>query len=91
MALPMVGTSEDTFCVFFCVFQDLCEFVIHRNKRHIFLCFFLFFSLLGLLVKMKHHCRIKRVICFEWYFYHLFWRFPSLDFSQLGPTKNDAS
>ena len=25
---------------FFVFFQDLCEFVIHCNKRHIFLCFF---------------------------------------------------
>ena len=27
--------------------------------------------------------KIKRVICFEWHFYHLFWGFSSLDFSQL--------
>ena len=25
---------------FFVYFQDLCEFVIHCNKRHIFLCLF---------------------------------------------------
>ena len=28
--------------LFFRVFQDLCEFVIHCNKRHIFLCLFVF-------------------------------------------------
>ena len=29
------------------------------------------------------NCRIRRVICFEWHFYHMFWGFPLLDFSQL--------
>ena len=47
-----------------------------------------FFCLFGLFAhyywyKWSHHCRIKRVICFEWHFYHLLWGFPSLDFSQL--------
>ena len=37
-----LGTFEDVILVGF--FQDLCEFVIHCNKRHIFF-FFLFFLL----------------------------------------------
>ena len=27
---------------FFVFFQDLCDFVIHCNKRHIYLCFLFF-------------------------------------------------
>ena len=41
-----LGTSEEVILVFSsCFFQDLCEFVIHCNKIHIFLCVCLFFLL----------------------------------------------
>ena len=35
-------SEEVILVVFFMFFQDLCEFVIYCNKRHIFLCFFVF-------------------------------------------------
>ena len=37
--------SEDIILhgVFIVFFQDLCEFVIHCNKRHIFLCLFVLY------------------------------------------------
>ena len=39
----MLGMSKEVILVVFsCFFQDLCEFVIHCNKRHIFLCLFVF-------------------------------------------------
>ena len=70
---------------FFVFFQDLCEFVIHCNKRHIFLCLFVLLAQYYSFYwwKWSHYCRIKKVIFFEWHFYHLFRGFPSLDFSQL--------
>ena len=77
-----IGTSEELILVFFVFFQDLLEFVRHCNKRHIFLCLFVLFAHYYW-YQWRHHCRIKRVICFEWHFYHLFWGLPSLDFSQL--------
>ena len=44
MVLPnKYSTSEKAFClgVFYVFFQDLCEFVRHCNKRHIFfVCLF---------------------------------------------------
>ena len=66
---------------FFVFFQYLCEYVIHWNKRHIFLCLFVFLLTItgrneAIIVELK-------VFCFEWHFYHLFRGFPSLDFSQL--------
>ena len=67
---------------FFVFFQDLCEFVIHCNKRHIFLCLFVLLAHYYWW-KWSHYCRIKKVIFFEWHFYHLIRGFPSLDFSQL--------
>ena len=66
----------------FVFFQDLCEFVIHCNKRHIFLCLFVLLAHYYWW-KWRHYCRIEKVIFFEWHFYHLFRGFPSLDFSQL--------
>ena len=43
LAMDYLGTSQTSFWWFFRVFfQDLCEFVIHCNKRHIFLCLFVF-------------------------------------------------
>ena len=42
----IVGTSEDViFGFFWGVLQDLCEFVLHCNKIHIFLCLFVLFAL----------------------------------------------
>ena len=35
------------FGVFFMFFQNLCEFVIHYNKRHIFLCLFFLLTITG--------------------------------------------
>ena len=35
------------FGVFFLFIQDLCEFVIHCNKRHIFLCLFFLLTITG--------------------------------------------
>ena len=45
---PPVGRYIQTVIMmgFFMFFQDLCEFVIHCNKRHIFLCSVCLFFLL---------------------------------------------
>ena len=46
--MPMVGrlhVRRRHFGGFFVLFQDLCEFVIHCNKRHFFFFFFFFFLL----------------------------------------------
>ena len=50
-----------------------------------FVCLFLLLTITGR-TEAIIKCRIKRVICFEWHFYHLFWGFPSLDFLQLRKT-----
>ena len=43
--LAKIGMSEEVILVvFLCFFQDLCEFVIHCNKRNIHLCLFVLFS-----------------------------------------------
>ena len=43
--LPILGTSQKVILtVFSCFFQDLFDFVINCNKRHIFLCLFVLFA-----------------------------------------------
>ena len=48
---------------------SLCEFVIHWNKRHIFLCLF---SLLTIASRDEAVIVELKEFFFEWHFYHLF-------------------
>ena len=81
--VPTIGTSENVILVFFsCFSQDLCEFVIHCNKRHIFLCLFVFL----LTITGRKEATIvesKQLFVLNETFITCSGGFPSLDFSQL--------
>ena len=47
LGVPTSEVEEVIFVFFLCFSQDLCEFVVHCNKRHIFLCLFFLLTITG--------------------------------------------
>ena len=63
---------------FFRIYVNLWYTAIKDIGLFFFVCL-----LFSLTITGRNEAIIVEVICFEWHFYHLFWGFPSLDFSQL--------
>ena len=80
IVIRMLAHTLLFWCFFHVLFQDLCEFVIQCNKRHIFLCVFFLLSITG--TNEAIIVELKELFVLNGPFYHLFWGFPSLDFSQ---------